>query len=69
MENFLRLQIVGHGGWDKGTVIDDVIPFSELQNYPFPENIIYEKFLDMQVQLLKHENDYTPELKKELGII
>lgn len=69
MENVLWLRVIGHGGMEKGTVIEDSIPFSEMENHPFPENIIYERFLDMQVQLLKHENEYPDKLKKELGII
>jgi len=64
----LRLQIVGKGGWDKGTVIDEVITFTELDAALDVELIVMDKVNALREQLKKHESNYTPELKKELGL-
>lgn len=68
MENYLRLQVVGKGGREKGTVIDEVITFTELDAALDVELIVMDKINTMREHLKKHESDYSPELKKELGI-
>ena len=68
MENCVWIRVIGKGGLEKGTVIDEAVTFTELDKLQYPESKVMAMISTMRDELEEHESKYSDEVKKQLGI-
>lgn len=66
MENCIWIRVIGKGGMEKGTVIEEAVTFLELDRSRYPDKRILTVIQGMREELEGYENDYPEELKKRI---